>query len=182
MPTMTPVQKTLSEAIADSRPNMLRQARRMLRGSDGAEDATQDALLAALHHIDCFRGDSQLGTWLYRVGANAVLMSLRRQRRSGDRTQRALASLPADGCWLNGSRASSQPHAQLEEAQNAELLRWAIAKLPERYRAVIEQCDLAEKPIETVAATLGITIGGVRTRRLRAHRMLRTTLRGRGDL
>ena len=48
MPTMTPVQKTLSEAIADSRPNMLRQARRMLRGSDGAEDATQDALLAAL--------------------------------------------------------------------------------------------------------------------------------------
>ncbi len=181
MPTMTPSQKVLAEAIADSRPVMLRQARRMLRGSDGAEDATQDALLAALHHIDCFRGDSQLGTWLYRVSANAVLMSLRRQRRAGDRTQRALTSLPTDSCWLHGTRSSSQPHAQLEEAQNAELLRWAIDKLPERYRAVVEQCDLAEKPIEAVAATLGITIGGVRTRRLRAHRMLRTTLQGRGD-
>ncbi len=181
MPAMTPEQKALAHSIADSRPVMLRQARRMLRGADGAEDATQDALLAALHHIDCFRGDSQLGTWLYRVSTNAVLMSMRRQRRASDRTQRALTSLPGDGNWLYGSRGSAQPHAQLEEAQNAELLRWAIKKLPERYRAVVEQCDLAEKPIELVAATLGITVGGVRTRRLRAHRMLRTTLKDRGD-
>lgn len=179
MPSMTAEQKALAVAIADSRPVMLRQARRMLRGADGAEDATQDALLAALNHISCFRGDSQLGTWLYRVSSNAVLMSMRRQRRAGDRTQRAMSSLPGEANWLHGSRSSTQPHAQLEEAQNAELLRWAIQKLPERYRAVVEQCDLAEKPVDLVAAALGITIGGVRTRRLRAHRMLRTTLKDR---
>lgn len=178
MTRITSTPHALAAAIADSRPVMLRQARRMLRGGEGAEDATQDALLAALNHMDCFRGDAQLGTWLYRVGANAVLMSLRRQRRAGERTQRALSQQPGDGCWLHGARASTQPHAQLEEAQNAELLRWAIDKLPERYRAVVMQCDLAEKPVEEVAEALGITIGGVRTRRLRAHRMLRTTLKG----
>ena len=64
----------LAQAVANSRPALLRQARRMLRDESGAEDAAQDAVLAALSHLDYFRGDAQLGTWLYRVGANAVLM------------------------------------------------------------------------------------------------------------
>jgi RNA polymerase sigma-70 factor (ECF subfamily) len=148
----------------------------MLRSSDGAEDAAQDALVAALSNLDRFRGDAQLGTWLYRVGANAVLMTMRRDRRTADRTVRATAQLPQESCWLHGSSGSPQPQFQLEAAQRAQLLRWAVEQLPERYRSVVMQCDLDERPIEEVATALGISIGGVRTRRLRAHRMIKDAL------
>ena len=169
--------QSLVEAVAASRPALLRQARRMLRDESGAEDAAQDALVLALSHLSYFRGDSQLGTWLYRVGANAVLMTMRRERRAGERKTRAAALQPGDDSWLNGSVAQAQAQAQLEEGQQGQLLRWAIEQLPERYRCVVVQCDLDEKPVHEVAAELGLSIGGVRTRRLRAHRMLRSALR-----
>ena len=144
MPAMTPEQKALAHSIADSRPVMLRQARRMLREPTERKIPPQDALLAALHHIDCFRGDSQLGTWLYRVSTNAVLMSMRRQRRASDRTQRALTSLPGDGNWLYGSRGSASPCAARRGAER-RAASLGDQKAAERYRAVVEQCDLAEK-------------------------------------
>src|SRR5262245_43560298 len=89
----------LVEAVAQSRPALLRQARRMLRDESGAEDAAQDAIVQALSHLSYFRGDAQLGTWLYRVGANAVLMTMRRERRASQRTSRAAASVPDGASW-----------------------------------------------------------------------------------
>jgi len=173
--------KTLAQAVAASRPALVRQARRMLRDESTAEDAAQDALVAALSHLDYFRGDSQLGTWMYRVGANAVLMTMRRERRATDRTSRAKTSLPKESSWLHGSGSPEPAQWKLEDGQQADLLRWAISQLPERYRLVVMQCDLDEKPVQEVAQSLGLTVGGVRTRRLRAHRMLRDSLRHRTD-
>mgnify|MGYP000855957945 CR=1 FL=1 len=171
--------KNLATAVAASRPALVRQARRMLRDESTAEDAAQDALVAALSHLDYFRGDSQLGTWMYRVGANAVLMTMRRERRASDRTTRAVANLPKDSSWLHGCGSPEPAQWKLEDGQQADPLRWAIRQLPERYRLVVMQCDLDEKPVQEVAESLGLTVGGVRTRRLRAHRMLRDTLRNR---
>jgi RNA polymerase sigma-70 factor (ECF subfamily) len=176
---LLPQTEKLVEAVIASRPALLRQARRMLRDESGAEDAAQDAIVQALSHLSCFRGDAQLGTWLYRVGANAVLMTLRRERRASQRTVRAASGVPDGASWLHGSSSQAQAQAQLEAGQASDLLRWAIEQLPEHYRCVVVQCDLDEKPVQEVAAALGLTVGGVRTRRLRAHRLLRTALRGR---
>lgn len=173
--------KTLAQSVASSRPALVRQARRMLRDETTAEDAAQDALVAALSHLDYFRGDSQLGTWMYRVGANAVLMTMRRERRASDRTARAVTNLPKESSWLYGSGSSEPAQWKLEDSQQADVLRWAISQLPERYRLVVMQCDLDEKPVQEVAESLGLTVGGVRTRRLRAHRMLRDALRHHVD-
>jgi len=60
---------------------MLAVARRMLRCEEDARDAVQDAFLQAFRSIDCFRGDSNLGTWLHRIVANAALMKLRSMNR-----------------------------------------------------------------------------------------------------
>lgn len=174
MPTRD--ERNLAEEVIRSRPVLLRQARRMLGGTADAEDAVQDALVAALRHLPDFRGEARLGTWLYRVGANAVLMGLRRERRAADRTVRAVATLPMDTSWLHGTQKSSTPGRELESAQEAQLLRWAVEQLPEHYRCVVMLCDLDERPVEEVAESLGLTVGGVRTRRLRAHRMLRSAL------
>lgn len=174
--------QTLVEALANSRPALLKQAQRMLRGSGGVEDATQDALLSALAHLPYFRGDAQLGTWLYRVGANAVLMNLRKERRASERTRRAMQALPRESSWLHGCGSGDAPHRLLEAAQQADALRSAIAALPEHYRQVVAACDLDERPVDEVAKDLGMTVGGVRTRRLRAHRLLKHALRARAEL
>lgn len=168
---------SLVQAVAASRPALVRQAQRMMRRGASAEDAAQDAVVAALSNLGRFRGDAHLSTWLYRVAANAVLMTLRRERRATQRTARALNQLPRDNSWLHGCGSDVEAQRQLEDAQSAQLLRWTIEQLPERYRLVVLQCDIDERPIDEVALALGITVGGVRTRRLRAHRMLKDALR-----
>lgn len=168
--------RSLIEVLAHSRSQLIRQATRMLHSGNNAEDVAQDALVSALAHLKNFRGDSKIATWLYRVGTNAVLMRLRHDRRLAERTQRAAQQLPEEWDWVHGTGHLLLPQTQAEWEEQAHLLHAAVEHLPKHYREVVELCDLHEKSVEEAAQALGITVGGVRTRRLRAHRMLRNTL------
>src|SRR5690606_38373414 len=57
-----------------------RLARGILRNESEAEDAVQDAYVSAFTHLDSFRGQSSLYTWLARITINEALRRLRRQR------------------------------------------------------------------------------------------------------
>src|SRR5881397_1390297 len=43
-----------------------------------AEEVVQDAFWAVVRKIDTFRGESLLGTWIYRITANTAYQKLRR--------------------------------------------------------------------------------------------------------
>ena len=52
-----------------------------------AEDAAQDAFLAAYRNFERFRGESRVSTCLYRIATNAALMKLRKERPRRNLTQ-----------------------------------------------------------------------------------------------
>src|SRR3954453_3321452 len=60
---------------------LFRVARAILRDDHEAEDALQDAYLDAYTHMDTFRREAQLLTWLTRIVVNHALMRLRKGRR-----------------------------------------------------------------------------------------------------
>src|SRR2546429_2958349 len=62
---------------------LFRVARAILKDDTEAEDALQEAYLDAYRHIDEFRSEARLGTWLTRIVINQALMRLRKHR--GDR-------------------------------------------------------------------------------------------------
>src|SRR5215831_3234872 len=55
-----------------------RLARRITGNEQDAEEVVQDAFWSVLQHIDTFRGESLLGSWIYRITANAAYQKLRR--------------------------------------------------------------------------------------------------------
>src|ERR1700761_3432285 len=69
---------------------LYRIARGILRNDSEAEDVVQESYVRALTHLESFRGDSSLATWLARLALNGGLGGLRRQRPSVE-----LNSLPA---------------------------------------------------------------------------------------
>jgi RNA polymerase sigma factor (sigma-70 family) len=62
-------------------PSLYRRAYRLLGNKADAEDAVQDALLAACKHLNQFRGHAQLSTWLTAIVINCARMQLRKRPR-----------------------------------------------------------------------------------------------------
>ena len=58
---------------------LFRTARAILRDDADAEDALQEAYLAAYRNLGAFRGDARLSTWLTRIVINQALMRARRR-------------------------------------------------------------------------------------------------------
>src|SRR5258707_13133523 len=59
---------------------LYRLARGILRNDGEAEDVVQETYVRAFTHLDGFRGDSRLATWLARIAINEALGRLRPQR------------------------------------------------------------------------------------------------------
>ena len=71
----------LQEAFSRCLPLLRRTAYRYLGNESDAEDAVQDALLSAYTHLDQFKGQAQMSTWLVAIVTNCALMQLRRKQR-----------------------------------------------------------------------------------------------------
>src|SRR4030081_324653 len=65
---------------------LYRIARGILRNDSEAEDVVQETYLRAFTHLQDFRGDSSLATWLARIAMNEAFGRLRRQRPRGEWT------------------------------------------------------------------------------------------------
>jgi RNA polymerase sigma-70 factor (ECF subfamily) len=63
---------------------LYRIARSILRNDSEAEDAVQEAYVSAFTHLDSFRGDASLATWLARIVMNEALGRLRREHPAQD--------------------------------------------------------------------------------------------------
>src|SRR5690348_2692329 len=66
--------------IFDSSHSKIRGICISIVGEDFADDMVQETFLRAWNHIDTFRGDAKIYTWLYRIAVNTCLIALRHGR------------------------------------------------------------------------------------------------------
>lgn len=170
-----------NEVVAAYQDQVYNLCLRMLGAPQPAEDATQDAFLSAYRKIATMRGPSAR-SWLLRIAANTCIDELRRRKR---RPQVSLdAAIPTE----EGERAIDVPdsahgpeqlavRSELWEALQAELLR-----LPEDQRLAIVLCDIEGLSYEEIAATMGGSLGTVKSRISRGRARLREWLRAKPEL
>jgi RNA polymerase sigma-70 factor (ECF subfamily) len=160
---------------------LYRTARAILKDDSLAEDALQEAYLAAFRHMDEFRGDAALGTWLTRIVVNQALQALRRTRR--DRVVVPFEESDAQHEALNvADSPDTGPENMLLRAQTRRLIERSIDSLPEVYRTVFVLREVEELTVEETAAALDIPAATVRTRLFRAKARLRESLAQQMDV
>lgn len=151
-----------------------RLALRMCGGDAAlAEDAAQEAFLAAWRGLPRFRGDSRLSTWLYRLTTNAAIDWLRREKRHRGMDDVTELELPDDG---------PGPQDQAEQAEAQQAVRRALGQLSEEHRQVLLLRYMQELDYAEIAAALEISEGTVKSRISRAKMRLRELLDGSGNL
>ncbi len=133
-----------------------------------AEDVLQEAFVQAFVKLDSFQSRSRFYSWLYRIAWNLWVSRNRRQR------PKAASELIASGGGPAGDQDGPQRLAQREE--EVQLVRQAIARLNDSYRAVLVLRDIDGCDYETISQTLDLPIGTVRSRLHRARLQLRDAL------
>jgi RNA polymerase sigma-70 factor (ECF subfamily) len=146
-------------------------------GPDDAEDVAQEALLKTYQHAGRIRRPDAFRSWLYRTVRNACLM----HRRVHAGEPRHLLSLEAAGPGGQAPADELRDPARDPEdlAINNRLrdrLRQAFASLPPAYREVMVLRDVKGLSTREAARSLGMSEDSVKTRLLRARRMLRRQL------
>ena len=166
---------------------------RMLGSVPDAEDAVQEALLAAWRGLPRFEGRSSLRSWLYAIATNASLKAIERRPRRVLPVDYAPASDPHDGpgepivesVWVDpypderlGLEAGpAGPEARYEQRESVELaFIAALQQLPARQRAALILRDVLGFSSREVAETLETTPPAVDSVLQRAHRAVNERL------
>jgi RNA polymerase sigma-70 factor (ECF subfamily) len=133
-----------------------------------AADVTQQVFVKVLTNIKDFRGDSGMGTWLYRLTVNACLD----RRRSA--SAREVASDPETFARVTSPAGS--PEREASTAEEADRVRAAVSSLPEKLRLPVLLRYFEDLSYDEMARTLDCSAGTVASRLNRGHQLLREKL------
>jgi RNA polymerase sigma-70 factor (ECF subfamily) len=141
------------------------------------EDAAQETLLTVRAKLDGFRSESRLTTWVYRIAVNALLTELRRRHWEHRSTADLSDSLPD---WpLEEHTPDPEREALQREAWG--LIRSLIEReLTPHQRGILLTHVFHHKPLDLVAADLGISRDAVYKAIHDARRSLRAALLAKG--
>jgi len=121
------------------RPYLLRYASLQLRDAAAAEDAVQEALLAALAGEAGFAGRANLRTWVTGILKHKIVDAIRRQAREPrlpDAPEEALDDFDAlfrrNGHWAERPAGWGDPDGALEQSQFLRALEACLERLPAR--------------------------------------------------
>lgn len=171
------VAREMEALLARRLPYFHRIAYRFLGNASDAEDAVQDALLTAYRHLDQFRGESQLSTWLSSIVFNSARMQLRRRPRHinvsldepirEERESSLAEQLASD---------EPTPEASCRRSEMRRDFAAAVTRLSPSLRTTLQLRDVEGFSIMETAEILGVSPGTVKAQLFRARARMRRLL------
>jgi RNA polymerase sigma-70 factor (ECF subfamily) len=148
-------------------------------GYEHADDMLQTVFLQLFRKLKQFRGDSALGTWIYRLTVNECLQSLRKPRVSTVSIEEMWDSRGEHATAEDYNPALGQEDNRITSAADRIQVWKAIETLPMGYRKHIVLKDLDGYEHKEVAEILGCTVGNSKSQLHRARHKLRIQLKPR---
>ena len=156
---------------------LYRLARGIVRNDAEAEDVVQEAYAQAFAHLDGFRGQASLSTWLSRIAINEALGRLRKRRRAASVADRMAVEAKIIPFPLNAS--TDDPERTMAQREILQLVERATDDLPELYRVVFVARVIEGLSLDETADLLGLRAATVKTRLHRARSLIRKALDAR---
>lgn len=137
---------------------------RYLGDHESALDVTQDTFIKVYRNLGKFKGDSELGTWIYRIAINSCKDHLIKKKELYPMDDEMVMQIPdsRDG-----------PLEKAMKRETVELVHLALGKLDIESREIIILRDIEGFVYEEICRLLDIPVGTVKSRISRARRKLR---------
>lgn len=169
------------------RRQMLRFATLQLANTPWAEEAVQEALLAALKNASSFAGRAALKTWVFAILKNKIADVLRQKHRSADASsllheneeEQDFAELfDRRGHWLQDERPATwgNPQEALQQQQFWKVFEICLERLPGHQARVFMMKEFVELDTAEICASVGISSSNLHVMLHRARLRLRECL------
>ncbi len=143
--------------------------RRIVLNHDDTDDVLQNTFIKVFNHIDGFKGESKLYSWLYRIATNEALSFLNTKSKK----------MGIDNSELQEKMAGRLEADVYFEGDEIQLkLQRAIATLPERQKMVFNMKYFDELKYKEIAEILGTSVGGLKASYHLAVKKLEEYLKG----
>jgi RNA polymerase sigma-70 factor (ECF subfamily) len=153
---------------------LFRVARSILRDGDLAEDAVQEAYIAAFYKLDRYSPTGSFAAWLTRIAVNEALMIKRnRSRHDARRDPAEVDEIDTTG---RDDFPSGDPAAAVAGGELIRMIEKAVDRLPEDFRTVFVLRGVERLSVLETAEVLDINPATVKTRYYRARILLQRTL------
>ena len=168
----------MHDVLSRCRPLFYRKAYRQLGNAADAEDAVQDALLSAYKHLDQFKGQAQMSTWLTAIVTNCALMQIRKRPRQihmslderlGEEQEYSLSEILAD--------SGPSPEDECRQSELRSRVMELVPELSPALRKAFQLRDLDGLTTREAARILGEPEGTVKAQLARARAKLRRVMR-----
>ena len=144
------------------------QIRRMVLSHDDADDVLQNTFMKVIRHIEGFKEQSSLYTWIYRIASNEAINFLHsRQRQTKEATLGLVSAASVD------QHDNHSPEAMLD------LLARAIDTLPEKQKLVFNLRYYDEMPYHQIAEITETSEGALKASYHLAVRKIEDFLKAR---
>lgn len=160
---------------------VFRMILRITKVYEDAEDQTQETFIRAFQNLASFRGTSKFRTWLAQIAVNQALMCLRKRRSDVLSFPHSLSDGGENGVILELPDSSPDLEQEWIRVQLGQRLEREINRLPQQLRSAfilryVHECSGIE-----AATTLGISIGAIKSRVIRARRTIQERLKRSTD-
>lgn len=152
-----------AEIVELHRPQLHRVALRLSGNAETAKDLVQDTLVRALRRFDQFQQGTHAATWLVTILTNLFFDHLKHQKV----VSKAQPDLVLPALIVCDSAISNISDADLHAA---------IQSLQPELREVVELCYFKQMRYQEAAAVVGVKVGTIGTRLMRARARLRELL------
>jgi len=137
---------------------------RLLGSREEARDVAQEVFVTVFEKIDRFRGESQLGTWIYRIAANHAKNRIKYLARRRDHKQDSFEEMNVPPSSGRLSADVPRPDQDLDRSELSAFLTRALGTLDEEQRSVVVLRDVEGHPYEAIAEITGLSLGTVKSR------------------
>lgn len=148
---------------------------RMLSDREEAFDLTQEIFISIHQHLERFRADAKLTTWIFRIARNHCLNRLKYLKRRG-RGRSDDYTADNELAITESLGGSAQPDEALSRKAALSLVHKAIAELDEDQRALVVLRDVEGLSYEEIVEITELPEGTVKSRLHRAREKLGRTL------
>jgi RNA polymerase sigma-70 factor (ECF subfamily) len=146
------------------RPTLRNHAMNLLRRADDAEDAVQETFVKAYRAIAGFDSSRNLLPWLMRICSNCCIDIVRDRKRNTTQPIEALEH------WIEDPEANVGE--SVEARSSARAIAEAVARLPRKYREVVEMRHVQHRSVLEISEVTGAPEGTVKSWLHRARALL----------